>query len=158
MSGWTFERDELLRKLWADGLSGSQIATRLGGVTRNAVIGKVHRLGLPARAARKNRIYTPRRRAVSSLFRPTRTQLPQKRATAPRPTKSVARKESLAIMASLPEIPAALRVDLLDLRDHMCRWPIGDPKDESFHFCGRYKNGGPYCGPHSNVAFQVRVR
>src|ERR1044071_2868011 len=47
---WTDERVELLKKLWADGLSASQIAARMGGVTRNAVIGKVHRLGLSGRA------------------------------------------------------------------------------------------------------------
>ena len=49
--GWTDERVELLKKLWLDGLSASQIAKQLGGVTRNAVIGKVHRLGLSGRAA-----------------------------------------------------------------------------------------------------------
>src|SRR6201996_4163483 len=49
--GWTDERVELLKKLWQDGLSASQIAKQLGGVTRNAVIGKVHRLGLSGRAA-----------------------------------------------------------------------------------------------------------
>ena len=48
--GWTDERVELLKKLWADGLSASQIAAELGGITRNAVIGKVHRLGLTAAA------------------------------------------------------------------------------------------------------------
>ena len=48
--GWTDERVELLKKLWADGLSASQIAAELGGITRNAVIGKVHRLGLSGRA------------------------------------------------------------------------------------------------------------
>src|SRR5437016_7824766 len=47
---WTDERVELLKKLWADGLSASQIAAELGGITRNAVIGKVHRLGLSGRA------------------------------------------------------------------------------------------------------------
>src|ERR1700753_1247832 len=49
--GWTDERVDLLKKLWLDGLSASQIAKQLGGVTRNAVIGKVHRLGLAGRAA-----------------------------------------------------------------------------------------------------------
>ena len=59
--GWTEERVELLKKLWSDGLSASQIAGRLGGITRNAVIGKVHRLGLAGRAT-TSRMRAPRLR------------------------------------------------------------------------------------------------
>src|SRR5687767_15845801 len=69
---WTDERVELLKKLWAEGLSASQIASRLGGVTRNAVIGKVHRLGLSGRATstrsvspRPRRIHAPRQQVFS---------------------------------------------------------------------------------------------
>ena len=62
---WNDERVELLKKLWAEGLSASQIAGRLGGVTRNAVIGKVHRLGLSGRATTSRmKIMRPRQRAV----------------------------------------------------------------------------------------------
>ena len=64
---WTDERVELLKKLWADGLSASQIATKLGEVTRNAVIGKVHRLGLAGRAT-TSRIRTARPRSNIALF------------------------------------------------------------------------------------------
>lgn len=151
MSGWTLDRVELCRRLWAEGLSASQIASRLGGVTRNAVIGKVHRLGLPARAPRRPAQHRVRR--ISPIFRPTRTQL--SRATTPRSDKRRSKAEIKAILASLPEIPSALQVDLLDLQDHMCRWPIGDPRESGFHFCGRQKLGGvAYCTPHAGVAFQ----
>ncbi|MGZ5850479.1 MAG: GcrA family cell cycle regulator, partial [Methyloceanibacter sp.] len=62
---WNDERVELLKKLWAEGLSASQIASRLGGVTRNAVIGKVHRLGLSGRAT-SSRSASPRPRRVQA--------------------------------------------------------------------------------------------
>ena len=73
--GWTDERVELLKKLWAEGLSASQIAAELGGVTRNAVIGKVHRLGLAGRA-KSTRSSTPRPRAKPRAPKPT-PRLPQ---------------------------------------------------------------------------------
>jgi GcrA cell cycle regulator len=158
MSEWTQDREDLCRKLWADGLTGTQIASRLGGVTRNAVIGKVHRLGLPARAPRQAPRHRVRR--ISPIFRPTRLQLPptarpKVRAATPRSSKQRSKAEVAAILASLPETPAGLRIDLLDLREHMCRWPIGDPKDDGFHFCGRQKAQGiSYCDPHADVAFQ----
>ena len=64
--GWTDERVELLKKLWADGLSASQIAAELGGITRNAVIGKVHRLGLSGRAKSPSSTSPRPRKARSS--------------------------------------------------------------------------------------------
>src|SRR5436305_12771417 len=68
---WTDERVELLKKLWADGLSASRIAAELGGITRNAVIGKVHRLGLSGRAKTpSSSVSRPRKpRSSSNLFR-----------------------------------------------------------------------------------------
>ncbi|HEX9322035.1 MAG TPA: GcrA family cell cycle regulator, partial [Xanthobacteraceae bacterium] len=71
---WTDERVELLKKLWADGLSASRIAAELGGVTRNAVIGKVHRLGLSGRAKTpSSSVSRPRKpRSSSHLFRSMR--------------------------------------------------------------------------------------
>src|SRR5579862_2686395 len=85
--GWTDERVELLKKLWQDGLSASQIAKQLGGVTRNAVIGKVHRLGLSGRA-------TP--------SKPTRTTF-----KAPRPARPVSAAPS-APRRFCEEVPAAV--------------------------------------------------
>lgn len=164
--GWTEERVEMLKKLWADGLSASQIAGRLGGVTRNAVIGKVHRLGLAGRATTsRTRSPRPRNRVTHLPVRPARVQ--QFRTvgnTALKPVFMPAEQPvvALAIVPSVVQelnIPSALRVDLLDLKEHMCRWPIGDPQHDEFHFCGRNcSSGGSYCEHHARLAFQPAAR
>ena len=124
--GWTDERVELLRKLWQDGLSASQIAKQLGGVTRNAVIGKVHRLGLSGRA-------TPSKpqRTVFKAPRPARP------AAAPSAPRRIAEPLSAAPvpLRLVDEAPGLATV--LTLGAHMCKWPIGDPALDSFTFCGR---------------------
>jgi GcrA cell cycle regulator len=145
--GWTDERVELLKKLWQDGLSASQIAKQLGGVTRNAVIGKVHRLGLSGRA-------TP--------SKPARTVF-----KAPRPARPVA--AAPAVQRRSPEPLAALQAHaspvryieeapgmatVLTLAAHMCKWPIGDPALDNFTFCGRRSSEGPYCCEHNQIAYQ----
>ena len=163
--GWTDDRVELLKKLWADGLSASQIASRLGGITRNAVIGKVHRLGLAGRATTsRSRTPRPRNRVSHLPLRPTRVQYRTHGNTALKPVFVPAEQPAVAltIVPKIVEelnVPAALRVDLLDLRECMCRWPIGDPQDESFHFCGRQKAAGiSYCHHHARLAFQPVTR
>ena len=163
--GWTDDRVELLKKLWADGLSASQIASRLGGVTRNAVIGKVHRLGLAGRATTsRSRTPRPRNRISHLPLRPTRVQYRTHGNTALKPIFMPVEQPTvaLAVVPTVrPELDAleTLRVHLLDLREHMCRWPIGDPQDEGFHFCGRQKaNGISYCDHHAMQAFQPVTR
>ena len=164
--GWTDDRVELLKKLWADGLSASQIASRLGGVTRNAVIGKVHRLGLAGRATTsRSRTPRPRNRVSHLPLRPTRVQYRTHGNTALKPVfvpveqPVVALTVVPAVVQEFSVVPAALRVDLLDLREHMCRWPIGDPQDENFHFCGQQKAAGiSYCDHHARAAFQPVAR
>jgi GcrA cell cycle regulator len=144
--GWTDERVETLKKLWLDGLSASQIAKQLGGVTRNAVIGKVHRLGLSGRA-------TP-----SQPQRPT-----FKAPRAPRPAIAAAPAPRRAIEPATPtQLPAPIlsaeepgTATVLTLGAHMCKWPIGDPASDSFTFCGRRSDReGPYCSEHARVAYQ----
>ncbi|MBC7168785.1 GcrA family cell cycle regulator [Phenylobacterium sp.] len=145
---WTDERVESLKKLWQDGLSASQIAKQLGGVTRNAVIGKVHRLGLSGRAAPSK----PARPA----FKAPRPQRPA--ATAP----SAPRRIAEPVAAEAAQTPAPTRyVDeepgsatVLTLGAHMCKWPIGDPSSDGFTFCGRRASEGPYCVEHARVAYQ----
>jgi GcrA cell cycle regulator len=145
--GWTDERVELLKKLWQDGLSASQIAKQLGGVTRNAVIGKVHRLGLSGRA-------TPSKpaRTVFKAPRPARpvTSAP----SAPRRISS----EPVSLHAPAPPVryveEAPGTATVLTLGAHMCKWPIGDPSQDNFTFCGRGAGDGPYCHEHSQVAYQ----
>jgi GcrA cell cycle regulator len=148
--GWTDERVETLKKLWQDWLSASQIAKQLGGVTRNAVIGKVHRLGLSGRAAPSK----PARPA----FKPPRPA--RAAAAAPTPPRRIAAEP--AATSATPAVPAPRYVEeapgtatVLTLGAHMCKWPIGDPSLESFTFCGRRTGGeGPYCNEHARVAYQ----
>jgi GcrA cell cycle regulator len=143
--GWTDERVTVLKKLWLEGLSASQIAKQLGGVTRNAVIGKVHRLGLSGRATPSQ----PSRPA----FRPARPrpQAPVAAAPAPRRPEPVVRPAALPVLA--PDLPGTATV--LTLGAHMCKWPIGDPSGGDFSFCGRRTGAdGPYCIEHARVAYQ----
>jgi len=153
---WNDERVEQLKKLWADGLSASQIAAQLGEVTRNAVIGKVHRLGLATRAS-SNRTNSSRLRMRQAQ---PRRNVQRQRTTAVGNTAFRQMLESdltqgqVAIIEEI-EIPLAERKTLQDLTEGMCRWPIGDPQLADFHFCGRNKvTGLPYCEAHARRAYQ----
>jgi len=134
-AGWSHDRVTLLSRLWGDGLSASQIARQLGGVTRNAVIGKVHRLGLSGRGAPS----APR--AIAP--RPMRPR-PSRRAAPSRPAKAV--RPDLMSAPAAPEGPGLVD-NLVHLGAHACKWPIGDPKSPGFSFCGADAEG-PYCAVH----------
>ena len=152
---WNDERVDALKKLWSDGLSASQIAGRLGGVTRNAVIGKVHRLGLAGRATTSRmKSHRPRVRSQSV-----------KRLMKARPPLNIGNPafRSLYLADSEPYVPPAedLVIPLNERRyiqtltETCCRWPIGDPQQPDFHFCGKSKIPGlPYCEVHARRAFQ----
>ena len=156
---WTDERVAILQKLWKDGLSASVIAGRLGEVTRNAVIGKVHRLGLAARATTSRvRLQPPARprtiagnaRAVhSGSFRGSsglaRKQSPLRDA-APKRRKV---PEALPPLEDAPDIGHGIG----ELTPAACCWPIGDPRLPDFQFCGRNRAGHkPYCPHHQALA------
>jgi GcrA cell cycle regulator len=151
---WNDERVELLKKLWSEGLSASQIAGRLGSVTRNAVIGKVHRLGLSGRATTsrmKTHRQRPRNTPVKKLAKPRFSNV----------GNSVVRTlfqgdaEPYVPPAEELVIPVAERKCIQSLLENHCRWPIGDPQEEDFHFCGKNKvTGLPYCEFHARRAFQ----
>jgi GcrA cell cycle regulator len=155
---WNDERVDALKKLWSDGLSASQIAGRLGGVTRNAVIGKVHRLGLAGRAT-TSRMKSPRprlrtvqvnKRGLMMRARPTV-------GVANSPLKSLYLADSEPYVSPAEElvIPINERKYIQTLTESCCRWPIGDPQQAEFHFCGRKKIPGlPYCEVHARRAFQ----
>ena len=152
--GWNDERVDLLKKLWSDGLSASQIAGRLGGVTRNAVIGKVHRLGLSGRATTSRmKSHRPRARSQASkrLMKP-------RFATLGNPALRqlyLGDSEPYTPSAEELEIPLNERRSIQTLTEVSCRWPIGDPQQSDFHFCGRKKVLGlPYCEFHARRAFQ----
>jgi GcrA cell cycle regulator len=146
--GWTEERVELLKKLWADGLSASQIAAELGGITRNAVIGKVHRLGLSGRAkSPSSSSPRPRKPRSSGMMRVSRSAI--------RGNTALAYDYAIEPEPELIEIPMEQRKNLLQLTEATCHWPVGDPGSPDFFFCGGDANeGSPYCNYHSRVAYQ----
>ncbi len=156
---WNDERVELLKKLWAEGLSASQIAARLGGVTRNAVIGKVHRLGLSGRAT-TSRMKSLRPRPRANALTATNAKRPMK----PRfgsvgnsTVRALQQIEAEPYVSPVEElvIPMAERKSIQSLTECSCRWPIGDPQLADFHFCGKDKVMGlPYCEFHARRAFQ----
>lgn len=173
--GWTDERVELLKKLWLEGLSASQIAGVLGeGVTRNAVIGKVHRLKLSGRA--KPASSAPR---VRSTARPSRRvaapssggrsslgshggvmkqrsmgSAPMQGATALKISEEFVTEAYVAPQVAELFIPVEQRLTLLQLSEQTCKWPIGDPLSADFYFCGQHSNDGkPYCEFHSRRAY-----
>ncbi|ODT89075.1 GcrA family cell cycle regulator [Phenylobacterium sp. SCN 70-31] len=140
---WTDDRVETLRKLWKDGASASQIARDLGaGITRNAVIGKIHRLGLSGRTgarlpgagrADQRRERRARLRSRSKSFK----ALPPPGAASPR----------------LP-LPQSGLASVVTVRLGQCRWPIGDPLADDFCLCGRTATRGAYCAPHGALAYR----
>jgi GcrA cell cycle regulator len=133
---WTDDRVAAVTQLWAAGLSASQIAAQLG-VTRNAVIGKLHRLGL-----------------LGSRPRSDATRRITSRPRAPSPRRR-ARRPKLATSPPCAEPEGPGEVDRLErLGPRQCRWPIGDPRAEDFSFCGRRTETGPYCPAHRAVAFR----
>jgi GcrA cell cycle regulator len=156
---WTDERVEQLKKLWGeDGLSASQIAAELGGITRNAVIGKVHRLGLSGRAkAPSSAVPRQRKPRATSQFRTAR---PVARGNTALARHALAYMEIEAEVESEPElldnvIPIGQRCTILQLTDATCHWPIGDPSAADFFFCGgKSVSSMPYCAYHCRMAYQ----
>ena len=161
---WTDERVDRLRKLWIEGLSASRIAAELaGGVTRNAVIGKVHRLGLSGRSKGvANAAPAKIRPILKPLGHPARSPLPQGTVTMlMRGDNAIALHVGALSMAQARSsgdnvVPLAETVTIIDLRESMCRWPVGDPSSSEFRYCGsRAPVGeGPYCAHHSRMAYQ----
>jgi GcrA cell cycle regulator len=134
---WTDALQEKLRELWNQGLPAGQIAKELGdGISRNAVIGKAHRLGLESRP--------------SPVKNGEAHAAPVDGAPAP------AAKQPAAARAKAPAKPQ--RTSLLELSDKVCKWPIGHPGEADFHFCGKMSNPGyPYCVEHCAVAYQAQL-
>jgi GcrA cell cycle regulator len=161
---WTDERVELLKKFWAEGLSASQIAAKLGGVSRNAVIGKVHRLKLSSRG----RATSSAPRAKKPAKSPSQTKGAQRSSGFTRShTVSIGATalqqnfvtEVVAERALKPAqnvvVPISRHLKLVELTEQTCKWPIGDPLHEDFHFCGNDSaENAPYCTYHSRLAFQ----
>lgn len=114
---WTIDKIKQLKKLWTKGKSTVEIAKELG-ISKNSVIGKVHRLELTAR---------------------------------PSPIK---KKEVKVITPTQQKKKIVGKCHLMDLKSNTCRWPIGEPENEDFHFCGKPTvTGKPYCEVHCKEAY-----
>jgi GcrA cell cycle regulator len=148
---WTDERVSILTKLWLSGLSATECAKQLGGVTRNAVIGKVHRLGLVGRveASPPARVKPPK--PERRLTRPSRPVLVRPQGQPPAPVAPPAPPARAPILAEEPGTAT-----IISLGAHMCKWPIGDPSSDGFTLCGRKRGGTTYCDEHARVAYQPR--
>ncbi len=134
---WTDERVKLLKKLWGEGKTAAEIAKALGGVTRNAVIGKAHRLKLSNR--------------ISPIQQNERKEERVPEIKKPLKVKSV--------VVAKPANMSFKGLKMIELKERMCRWPSGDPKEENFSFCGCTSVPGlPYCEEHARVAYQVPSR
>lgn len=161
---WTDERVETLRKLWAEGLSASQIAAQLGGVTRNAVIGKVHRLKLSSRGrataapARQKKVANG---AISSKTTAARSASVTRTVTSIGATALQSQFDAQPVARHYIRpvedvvVPISRHLQLVELSERTCKWPNGDPLSEDFHFCGNEAaETGPYCKYHAKIAFQ----
>lgn len=171
MAGWTDDRVERLTKDWLDGYSATQCAERLGGgVTRNAVISKVHREGIAARTKVRSpkqatRSWKPRQGAKAGQVAARLSIINARRKlVGGQPFETIAefyvdqdrRSAELAALEAMPEVdvPLAERRGVADLGDGQCRWPIGDPQKPDFHFCNGKKTPGlPYCAQHNARAY-----
>lgn len=160
---WNDERVELLKKLWSEGLSASQIAAELGNITRNAVIGKVHRLGLSGRA--KSVPTSPARQRTKTARPETPAQHPGSGAQPPlthgntalavQPEEEFEPAPAPAPVAADNVVTMAPRCTIMNLTESTCRWPIGEPGTDGFYFCGgRSITGMPYCTQHARLAYQ----
>jgi GcrA cell cycle regulator len=140
---WTEEREQKLRELWGKGYTASQIAEMLGGdTTRNAVIGKAHRLKLAARVASKQSKSPKKQDEASNLNREERY---------------ISRKSKFKSMLLDKNFEVENPKKLEELSDKNCRWPIGHPDEENFYFCGRNPvEGFSYCKLHVLYAFQPK--
>lgn len=131
---WTEDRVAVLEKLWGEGRTAAEIAKELGdGVTRNAVIGKAHRLKLSSRLS-------PIQQNSKKVKKEVRPPVERR---------------------STRKIPIILgkQLKMEDLREKMCRWPNGNPEDADFSFCGHdVTEGTPYCAAHAEIAYQVTSR
>jgi GcrA cell cycle regulator len=164
---WTDERVEKLKRLWAEGLSASQIAAQLGGVSRNAVIGKVHRLNLPGRAKAGGVAAAGRTQTKRPAAAPRPTNFPSRVATARPAARTVGAtalqdendvdtvQEIIVAPKGNVVVPISKQLALTDLTERTCKWPVGDPLKDDFHFCGcESPDASPYCAYHARLAYQ----
>lgn len=147
---WTPDRVEALTRLWTEGFSATQIAAELGGTTRNAVIGRVHRMKLPKRqkvsTPRAVRV-RPRSRSVAAVPRRPAVALP--RPPAPVPSPSLPAEEAVFVE------PTPLHLSVMGTSDRQCKFMAGDPK-RGGRFCGTpvWRPGSAWCSYHRRIVYR----
>jgi GcrA cell cycle regulator len=150
---WTTEAIDRLRGLWGEGHSTAEIGRRMG-ISKNAVVGKAHRLALPARPS-------PIRREASAPPRPAparRQTLPPLRVALREPVQILRRPEPPVAAPVAPALVAPARQTVFRTVAKSCCWPIGEPGTKAFRFCSAEAMvGKPYCGEHAALAY-VKVR
>ncbi len=189
---WTDKMVEDLKIMWKQGLTTGEIGRRLG-VSKNSIVGKVHRLQLDARPSpikRKDEpkigdLFAPKNTAKETAEKKTKPQIksaPKTEKTPQAEKKTVANIKDNAVAAKpakektseqknidisskffLKQPTISKEFDgnamLIDLDNHTCRWPLGDPKDENFRFCGRkVRIGQTYCEEHSALAYVKPIK
>lgn len=163
---WTDERIATLKKMWKEGKSAADIAKTLGkGVTRNAVIGKAHRMGLSGRPSPIKKPPAPAKKEpvkkAVAVAPKAAAPAARKATAAPKPSAPAApAREPVPPRAPIKEVfPADGGVGLIDLTERMCKWPFGDPREDDFTFCGHpIRPGTPYCHEHAALAYQSSTR
>ncbi len=163
---WNDTRIRQLKKMWADGESAGEIAATLGGLSRNAIIGKVYRLGLSNRdPAPTVKIDKPKGKKQPKVASTTalpsgQNKLPLRRppvvrAGEPLPPQPAANEISEDVLRTAAEtLKKAKKISLMELTEKTCKWPVGDPSTDDFWFCGLdSETGKPYCKAHNDVAF-----
>ena len=139
---WTPEKEQKLKELWKKGHTASQIASMLGDTTRNAVIGKAHRLNLEARAGSK------KSSTKTNLENSSQPEIKQQK---------LGRKAKFKALLLDKNFEQENPKKLEELTDETCRWPIGHPYEKKFYFCGRKPmQKFPYCKLHVLYAFQPK--
>lgn len=144
---WTEEKVAVLQKHWGSGKSASEIAEIIGGMSRNAVIGKAHRLGLAGQP-------TPAKEKKAKAKQATVPAEPATAVDASAPADAPSRPQ--AATAKVIALQPGGGATILALTERMCRWPHGDPKKPGFRFCGKSATPGvPYCTEHLKMAYQA---
>lgn len=139
---WTDEQVESLRQLWSEGLTANEIAKKLG-VTKNSIVGKVHRLCLPARPSPIK----------------TKGEVSEADMIIDSPDENIVDTQTDIPCQTKKEPKIVENIKLIDLDSHTCRWPIGDPRDEDFCFCGKkVRTGQTYCDEHAQMAYVKAIK